>query len=328
MDLFFDFFFQILPLYFIILLGYIAGKYLEVQRESIAPLLLYIVVPVVTFKGILDSDINAQTLTYPLYFLVLGAFMSLSFFWLARLLGFSKEKAGMLSLCTSLVNVGYYGLPLVLLVLGEKALGVSVMLILGLAIHECSVAYLVAASGKYSFKESLDKTLTLPILYSSLIAIAVNYFNHHYYHEVIHYLPSNIETSLLKPIWASINTMMERFISAYSLLGMIMIGLGISKIKNLKLDLAFMSLAYIAKFIIIPGIAVGFIFLNKNYFHFYDDLATQVIFLMSLVPIGANTISIATQLKLDVDKVAITTVISTLIALAYIPLVLNFVKLP
>ena len=47
---------------------------------------------------------------------------------------------------------------------------------------------------------------------------------------------------------------------------------------------------------------------------------------MSLVPIGANTITIATQLKLDVDKVAITTVISTILALAYIPFVLNLVS--
>lgn len=327
MSLFLDLFFQILPLYFVILLGFIAGRYLQVERESIAPLLLYIVVPVVTFKGILDSDINAQTLTYPLYFLCLGAFMSLSFFALARALGWSKEKAGMLSLCTSLVNVGYYGLPLVLLVLGERALGISVMLILGLAIHECSVAYLVAASGKYSFKESLQKTLTLPILYSSIIAIGVNYFNNHYFNDLITWLPNTISEGILFPILSSIETMMARFISAYSLLGMIMIGLGIAKLKKLEFDLGFMSLAYLAKFIVIPLIAIAFIALNNNYFHFYDELATQVIFLMSLVPIGANTISIATQLKLDVDKVAITTVISTLLALAYIPLVLNFVKI-
>jgi len=326
MGLFLDLFFQILPLYFVIGLGYIAGKYLQVQRESIAPLLLYIVVPVVTFKGILESDINPQTLTYPLYFLCLGVFMSLSFFSLGRIFGFSKEKAGMLSLCTSLVNVGYYGLPLVLLVLGEEALGISVMLILGLAIHECTVAYLVAASGKYSFKESLKKTFTLPILYSSLIAIGVNYFHKLYFVDFLSHVPNSIQESVIFPTLSSIDVMMERFTGAYSLLGMIMIGLGISKLKKIELDLGFMSLAYFAKFIVIPAIALGFIYLNTNYLHFYDSLAIQVIFLMSLVPIGANTITIATQLKLDVDKVAITTVISTLLALAYIPLVLNLVS--
>lgn len=327
MTLFIDLFFQLLPFYFVILLGFIAGRYLHVQRESIAPLLLYIVVPVVTFKGILESTINAQTLTYPLYFLGLGIFMSLSFFVLARLLGFDKQKAGMLSLCTSLVNVGYYGLPLVLLVLGENGLGVSVMLILGLALHECSVAYFIAASGKYSLKESLRKTLTLPILYSSLFAIAVNYFNEHYYSEFLTWIPSSIQDSVITPVLHSIEEMMSRFTSAYPLLGMIMIGLGVAKLKKLEFDWRFMGLAYFAKFLVIPAIAIGFTYLNKHYWHFYDDLAMQVIFLMSLVPIGANTISIATQLKLDVDKVAITTVISTLMALVYIPIVLNFVLL-
>jgi malate permease and related proteins len=327
MHLFFDLFFQILPLYFVIGLGYIAGKYLEVQRESIAPLLLYIVVPVVTFKGIIESQINLQTLSYPLYFLGLGVMMSLSFFFIARKVGYSKEKAGMLSLCTSLVNVGYYGLPLVLLVLGKQALGISVLLILGLAIHECSVAYLVAASGKYSFKDSLKKTFTLPILYSSLLALAVNYFHNHHFHNTLKQIPLWIQEDAIFPILNSIEIMMDKFTGAYSLLGMIMIGLGIAKLKRLDLDLGFMSLAYLAKFLIIPALALGFIYMNNNCWKFYDKLATQVIFLMSIVPIGANTITIATQLKLDVDKVAITTVISTLIALVYIPLVLNWINI-
>lgn len=327
MHLFFDLFFQILPLYFVIGLGFIAGKYLEVQRESIAPLLLYIVVPVVTFKGIIESEVNLQTLSYPLYFLALGVFMSLSFFWLARRLGYSKEKAGMLSLCTSLVNVGYYGLPLVLLVLGKEALGISVLLILGLAIHECSVAYLVAASGKYSFKDSLKKTFTLPILYSSLLALVINYFHNNHFHNLLKQVPQWLQENTIFPILNSIEIMMDKFTGAYSLLGMIMIGLGIAKLKRLDLDLGFMSLAYFAKFLVIPALALGFIYMNNNYWYFYDKLATQVIFLMSIVPIGANTITIATQLKLDVDKVAITTVISTLIALVYIPLILNWIKI-
>jgi malate permease and related proteins len=327
MHLFFDLFFQILPLYFVIGLGFIAGKYLEVQRESIAPLLLYIVVPVVTFKGIIESQINLQTLSYPLYFLGLGVMMSLSFFFIARKIGYSKEKAGMLSLCTSLVNVGYYGLPLVLLVLGKQALGISVLLILGLAIHECSVAYLVAANGKYSFKDSLKKTFTLPILYSSLLALAVNYFHNHHFHNTLKQIPLWIQEDAIFPILNSIEIMMDKFTGAYSLLGMIMIGLGIAKLKRLDLDLGFMSLAYLAKFLIIPALALGFIYMNNHYWNFYDKLATQVIFLMSIVPIGANTITIATQLKLDVDKVAITTVISTLIALVYIPLVLNWINI-
>lgn len=328
MSLFFDLFFQILPLYFVILLGFIAGRYLHVQRESIAPLLLYIVVPVVTFKGILESEINMQTLTYPLYFLGLGIFMSLSFFLFGRLIGFDKPKAAMLSLCTSLVNVGYYGLPLVLLVLGDEGLGISVMLILGLAIHESSVAFLVAASGKHSFRDSLYKTLTLPILYSSLLAILVNYFNQHYYESFLNYVPNLIQSRVLEPVLNSISVMMDRFTGAYSLLGMIMIGLGVAKLKRLEFDWQFMGLAYFAKFLVMPAITLGFIYFNKHHWHFYDDFAMQIVFLMSLVPIGANTISIATQLELDVDKVAVTTVTSTLIALFYIPIVLNLIGMP
>jgi predicted permease len=173
------------------------------------------------------------------------------------------------------------------------------------------VAFFIAASGKYGFGESLRRTLTLPILYSSLLAIAVNYFNQHYFVDFVGAMPSFIQQSVIVPILNSVSVMMDRFTSAYSLLGMLMIGLGIAKLKKFELDLKFMGLAYIAKFIVIPLIAIVFAFVNKYFLHFYNELAIQVIFLMSLVPIGANTISIATQLELDVDKVAITTVVGS-----------------
>ena len=303
---------KLIPLYFIILLGFIAGKWLKVERESIAPLLLYIVVPVVSFKGIVETEITWITLSYPIFFFVTSATLALLFFTIGKKLFNDGEKAGLLSLCAGLANVGYFGLPLLFLLFDESILGIAVLLMLGLAIHESSVGFFVAASGKHSFKEALLKTLRLPAIYTSILAVACNL--------VYKYYPS---LQYLDPAIESLDTAMDKFVGAYTLLGRLMIGLGLSQVRTLKFDWQFMSLGFLAKFICYPLMATIFILFNKYCCQIYDDLVLQVLFLLSIVPIGANTITIATELKMDTDTVSITVLLSTLFALVYIPFLVS-----
>ncbi len=303
---------KLVPLYFIILLGFIAGKWLNVERESIAPLLLYIVVPVVSFKGIVETEITWVTLSYPVFFFLASASLAILFFNLGKKLFNDREKAGLLSLCAGLANVGYFGLPLLFLLFDESILGVAVLLMLGLAIHESSVGFLVAASGKHSFKEALFKTLRLPAIYTSLLAVICNLAYKRY-----------PELCCFDPAIQSLNTAMDKFVGAYTLLGMLMIGLGLAKVRTLKLDFQFISLGFLAKFICYPMLSIAFIVFNKCFMQIYDDVVLQVLFILSIVPIGANTITIATELKMDTDTVSITVLLSTLFALIYIPFLVS-----
>jgi predicted permease len=296
-----------------IIFGWIAGKKLNVQRESIAPLLLYIVVPVVTFKAIFLTDLNAKTFSYPLYFFITGTFMAISFFYIGKMFLSSREQAGLLSLSASLANVGYFGLPLVFALYGEQALGITVLLILGLSLHESFTAFLIAARGKYHLKDALRKTLRLPTIYTSILAVVCNLAYKNYY------MPG----TFWDPVIKSFLDMADKFIGAYSFLGMLMIGLGLAKINKLSFDFKFISLSLIAKYLVFPALALGFIYLDTNFWHFYPRSALDIIFLMSIVPTGANTISIATELDLDTDTVSITVLLSTLFALVYIPWVLS-----
>jgi hypothetical protein len=313
MELFTDLFIKLIPLYLIIILGFVAGKKLHVQRESIAPLLLYFVVPIVTFKGIFLTDISLETFSYPFYFLIAGTLMAFVFFYLGKSFLHSSEKAGLLSLAASLANVGYFGLPLVFAIYGEEALGITVLLVLGLALHENFTAFLIAARGKYHFKDALYKTLKLPTIYTSIIAVFANLAYKYYYQP----------GTLLDPVIGSLLDMSDKFIGAYSFLGMLMIGLGLAKITKLYFDWKFISLSLIAKFLVLPSLALAFIYLDTNFWHFYSKEALDIVFLMSIVPIGANTITIATELKLDTDTVSISVLLSTLIALFYIPWILS-----
>ncbi len=312
MTVFSSLFLKILPLYFIILLGYIAGKWLKVERESVASLLLYMVVPVVTFKGIYETQITTETLTYPIYFFVVGLLMSWSFFQIGKRFLANPEQAALLSLCSSLANVGYFGLPVAFMLFGPNILGITVLLILGLGIHESSFAFFIAARGKHNLKEALIKTLKLPTIYTSIAAVLANV-----------YCNKESLTGLAKPIIEGLMITLDKFVGAYTVLGMLMVGLGLASITKIHFDLRFISLSFLAKFVVFPALALGFICLNK-YFYFYDEQAVQIIFLMSIVPIGANTISIATELKMPSDTVSIAVVLSTFFALFYIPFAISW----
>ncbi len=318
-----DFIFKLIPLYFIIALGFIAGKWLKVQRESIAPLLLYIVVPIVTFKAIFVHKLSLEMLSYPIFMLLCSLSLSLVFFYLGNKF-FDREHAGLLSLSAGLANVGYFGLPLVLIVYGEEALGIVMLLILGLAIHESSFAFLIAARGKYSPKEALIKTLRLPAIYTSIAAIICNYF-YNYYYLWMDFSPDlrYVCDQLIFNLIASV----DKFIGAYTVLGMMMIGLGLSTVERFKPDWKFTGLALLAKYVCYPLLAISLGLANKHLFHFYDDEVMKLLFLMSIVPTGANTISIATELKLPTDTISITVLISTVFALIYIPAIL-YLSLP
>jgi predicted permease len=189
------------------------------------------------------------------------------------------------------------------------------LLILGLAIHECSTAFFTAACGKYSVKEAIFRTLKLPAIYTSLVALALNLFCKFN----IGFLESQIW--YFKLIDFS-NLFFEKFVGAYSLLGMLIVGLGLAKVKEFKFNLKFISLALISKFIFFPGCALLFALYNQHVHAFYSKEALEIIFLMSIVPIGANAITLSNELNLDTDLVSITVALSNIVALIYIPIVL------
>src|SRR5436305_7737692 len=87
MEIFFLILLKLIPLYCFILLGYIGGKFLGIKKETIAVLLIDIIVPVVLFTGVITTKLSLSTLSIPLLFLLICSSISLliyyisGFFW-------------------------------------------------------------------------------------------------------------------------------------------------------------------------------------------------------------------------------------------------------
>ena len=62
---------KLIPLYIVVLFGFLAGRFSEVKKETVANLLIYIITPVVVFGGVFSAPITAYALFLPILFFVL-----------------------------------------------------------------------------------------------------------------------------------------------------------------------------------------------------------------------------------------------------------------
>jgi predicted permease len=109
---------QMIPLYGLIIVGYVSGKYLEVKKDNIATLLLYIFGPVVGFNSILTSQITFSLLSLPFLAYLICTVVALITL-LAGTLIWKDDTKNMLSVGIANGNFGFLGLPLTLVLFGQ-----------------------------------------------------------------------------------------------------------------------------------------------------------------------------------------------------------------
>lgn len=302
MDIFIPLFLKLIPLYVIIFLGFISGKLLRVQKESIAPLLIYIIAPVIVFHGVFTTKIDVGMLSLPLIFYISASSICLFVFYIANKIWHDTTK-NIVAFASGSSNSGYFGLPVAIAIFGDKVIGYVALMILGTILYESTVGFFITARGHHTVKESVLKVIKLPTVYAFIFALLCNvsglYFGQIYLDTVGY------------------------FRGAYTILGMMMIGLGLSNIEKLVIDRSFLTLAFLSKFVLWPSIITLFIFLDGLTFHVFSPLIKNVMIIISIVPIAANTVAYASLLRVQPEKASIVVLFSTIFALFYIPLVVT-----
>lgn len=298
MDVFLTLLIKLIPLYLIIGCGVIAGKYLRVQKESISPLLIYIIAPAVIFYGTQQANLSPGMLFLPLITFSIACIVSLIFFYLGKKI-WSDSTSNILGFTAGTGNTGYFGLPVITLILGNELLSVVVLATLGFLVFENTLGYYLIARTHYSFSASLLKLAKLPTIYAFILGII---FNQHAFD-----LP------------AVLGTVLEQFRGSYTILGMMIIGVGLSHASKLALDTKFIFTSFLAKFIIWPLAVLGIILLDQKFTYLFTPAIIEVLIILASVPMAANTVTFATELKAQPEKAAVTVLISTIFALFFIP---------
>lgn len=295
---------KLIPLYITIGLGWLAGRFLQVSGRHIAGMMLYIITPSVVFSGVMNAPLSPEVLLLPVLVWCICLGLGLLFLNLGRrVLG--DARANVLALSVSTGNTGYFGIPVALMLFGKQFLGLYILCMLGTTLYENSMGFYIAARGRYTVRECVLRVLRLPSLYAFGLAALLNLSGLH--------VPD-----LFVPLFDNIR-------GAYSILGMMIIGMGISSFRGLAGDWRFTGLSFAGKFLVWPLVVLVLWWLDGLGPHWYDVQIYRSLFLVSIVPVAANTVVIATLLETHPEQAAGTTLLSTLVALFYIPVMVALV---
>lgn len=290
---------KLLPLYFLILLGFIGGRYLDVSTEMMGKLLIYLVLPAVAFTSILQTPLTPARLSIPIFFFILCTCLGLC----AHLFGkrfFPRSSTGVLSYACGSGNTGYFGIPLTQALLGPEYLGLAILSALGFVLYENTLGFYFAFRSKYSARSSVRKVLLLPALHATGLAILLNLLG------------------VKDTQW--MGDLPQHFRGAYSVFGMFLLGIGIGKLSHRKFDFAFWGVGLGFKYIAWPIAVAVCLRLDSNVFHFFDFETRRTFVLMSIVPLPAISVAMAAMLNQKPAETALLVFSSTVIALLYIPL--------
>ena len=301
MSVFLSLFFNLLPLYALIGAGYIAGKFLHVDRQSLGTLAMYIFMPVVMFGFVSSLDFKPSYIALPFILYGISAFVALSFLKLGQHV-YGDNQANLMAMCAAMGNTGYFGLPLVLLFFSKELVAIYIFMNLGSLIFEATIGYYIAARGNFDVRTSLNKIIKFPTIYAIALGLVVN--------------QSGAE--LPDIFW----TYWTHFKGAYVVVGMMIIGAALSNLDKFVFGLRFVALTFAGKFIVWPLIAFAFIIFDRMVLHLFNEDIHNLIMIVSIVPSGANIAAFATQMKLEPEKAATTILLGTIFALFYIPLMI------
>ncbi len=303
MNSFLPIFYKILPLYMNIGLGFIAGKALDVNRDMIARLMFYIINPLIIFNGVLNVKLETNVLTLPILTFILSSFFCLLFFRLSKNLWDDSSK-NLVAFSAGSGNTGYFGIPLALVLFNNEGEGTYILSILGITLYENSIGFYILAKGTHPPSECLLKIIKLPALYAFFLGLLLNCCG-----------------ACLPEVFIDFMTQIK---GTFTFLGMMMIGLGLADLHRFKIDKLFVGMTFLAKFLVWPVMIFCLIALDRLFFGFYNQTIYNALILLSIVPLAVNTVIMASILKTQPEKAATSVLLSTLFAMIYVPLMINW----
>lgn len=297
---------NIIPLYIIILLGFIVGRYMDVNLPSMAIVAIYVLAPVVNFGAMAQMKFTPEYIALPVLFFIGSSVIGVISYLTAQKI-WKNNTANLIGMGSVTGNTMYFGLPVVLALLGPEWVGVYALLNLGTFINEVGLGYFFGARGHATLKGALIKVLKLPVVHAIWLGLVYNL------------------SGLALP--ESFTRYWDYSIGAWVILGMMIIGIALSKQSRLEIDLKLLASMFTPKFILWPIFGFGIILLDKAFFQTFGSETYTMMAVVSSVPLAGNLVAYAATLKLHPEKAAAAVLISTLLACITVPLAVIAVQL-
>ena len=307
MGLFYILLGKILPLYSNIVLGYLCTRCLSVDRGTVAAILFYIIGPIVVFSATVNVRIDPAVISLPVFFYCFGSILAFIFLKLFKK-NWPDATSNILAFTAGTGNTGYFGIALALILFDQKTADIFIFTVLASMFYEATTGFYITAKGSFSAAESLGKILKLPALYAFAAALVVNL------------------SGIAVP--EGILSYAGQFKIGYSLLGMMVIGMGLDGLRRSGgVDRKFLAVSILTKHLLWPLLIWGLILLDRAYVHLLDEQLYKVMFVFAIVPLAGNTVTLAVLLRAKPEKAALAVLLSTIVSIVSIPMMMALYEL-
>ncbi|MDR0329853.1 MAG: AEC family transporter [Rickettsia sp.] len=295
-------FFKTISVLLSVVIGFLAGRYSKVERDSIASLLFYFISPIVFFAIPASTTLTLSALSVTVVVFFIATSLSIfSYYFFGRY--WLDHTRNIIALSAGIANGGYFMLPIAATLFNDYVLSIYMMAVIGINIFESSVGFYICARSFANSSESILKVVKLPILNGFLLGCLFSFAGFT--------LPDFLDDFIYN------------IRGAFSILGMVMVGLALSALQKFEIDIKFTLATFMAKFLFYPLEINIFILLDKFVLGWYDENYYNALRLLSTAPMAANVIVIASLQKFYPEKVATTVFLSLLFGVVYIPVMVT-----
>jgi predicted permease len=288
---------NILPVFFLIMLGFLLGKKVKLDPSVLTTLNFYIIIPSFMFVMLTETDFPDNVgliLVAATLMLVINASLGMV---ISKVRSFDNVMSRSFASSLMFYNSGNIGIPLITLFFSDhqnkSALGIalavqiSVLLVQNISMN--TVGFILANHRSGSLKESIVKVFKMPIIYSIALALCLKYFS---------FDPQSLS------IWPALVYAKDAMVAiALLTLG---IQLASTSIKSLRADV-FLSSALR----LVGGPIAALIII---WFMRFDGIVARAFLISSSVPTAVNTALIAIECKTNPEFASQTVMVSTVIS--------------
>lgn len=306
---FVEFFLKIIPLYALIGMGFLVGQRTKLSAADLARVNLQFIAPVIFFEAISRQDFSGDNFTLPLACIMLMGGMLTLVFMGARILASNPKTPYWLSAACANSNLGYFGIPVFMMVFGQENLGLYMLYLAGGIVFFYSAINYQFIRSRYSLREAVHQIARLPVMYAMVLAVLCQVFNWH--------VPAVFDDTI---------TMIR---GSYSVMGMMIIGIVLGRQSQNRKGFVFewrlILFSNFVRFALYPALAITLVLVNREWLQFFTPMAEKILLLASIMPMGADTTSLAAQWNMHPERIAALTLVNTSLAMIYIPLALPYV---
>ncbi len=275
------------PIFIVIGLAYVIGKRFDPNPRALSVFLIYVFVPMLTFKGVRESELSGGELG-GLVIVVLGvagAMIGIGMV-VARVMRWDKSLSGAFVMTLFMMNAANYGIPLNTFAFGEAGGKVAIIYYALNAMLANLLGVYFASSGSVSPRRALRNVVTVPIFPAALLG----------------FLVGGMEINLPLPLERAID------ISANAAIPCMLALLGLQLAKTpARGKLCPVLVGVTIRLVLAPLVALPLVLLVG-----LSGVAFQVAIVQSSMPTAVLTNALAAEFGSDAEYTSLMTLVSTL----------------